>query len=352
MARSCLHCQRSKVHKHVHLQPEQIEVPRRRFAHVHVDLVGPLPRSAGFSYLGQDFPLAGSGTACRCVRRRLRSRVLSWMGSAVRPTRNHHQPQGPAIRFLLVVCTVLPPQHLPCADYRLSSTGKRCRGEIPSPPQRCAAGPLSRGRLVRPLAMGSARIRSAWRENLQFSPADAVFGAQPVLPGQFLNSPEPPSPAFFQELQHTLCNRTPPPADHHNRPGPLKLPEELMVTRYVLVRHDGAQPPLSPMYDGPYLVLERSLRFFRLQVGTRQDTVSTLRLKPCRSPPDVQPAVPPRCGRPPTSPAAASTPADVPRPPAPRRRRVTFRCPVVVPPPDSSPPPGPPPPLPCMLSVL
>ena len=109
----------------------------------------------------------------------------------------------------------------------------------------------------------------------------------------------------LEELQHTLCNRTPPPADHHNRPGPLKLPEELMLTRYVLVRRDGAQPPLSPMYDGPYLVLERSLRFFRLQVGTRQDTVSTLRLKPCRSPPDVQPAVPLRRGRPPTSPAAA-----------------------------------------------
>jgi hypothetical protein len=118
-----------------------------------------------------------------------------------------------------------------------------------------------------------------------------------------------------------------------------------MLTRYVLVRRDGAQPPLSPMYDGPYLVLERSLRFFRLQVGTRQDTVSTLCLKPCRSPQDVQPAVPPRRGRPPTSPAAASPSADVPRPPAPRRRRVTFRCLVVVPPPESSPPPGPPPPL-------
>jgi hypothetical protein len=50
-ARACLHCQRNKVHKHVHLQPEQVEVPRRRFAHVHVDLVGPLPRSAVFSYL-------------------------------------------------------------------------------------------------------------------------------------------------------------------------------------------------------------------------------------------------------------------------------------------------------------
>jgi hypothetical protein len=55
----------------------------------------------------------------------------------------------------------------------------------------------------------------------------------------------------------------------HNRNGPLNLPEELMLTRYVLVRRDGAQPPLSPMYDGPYLVLERSLRFFNYRTLIR-----------------------------------------------------------------------------------
>jgi hypothetical protein len=51
LARSCLDCQRAKVHRHVHLQPEVIPVPHRRFSHLHVDLVGPLPRSEGFSYL-------------------------------------------------------------------------------------------------------------------------------------------------------------------------------------------------------------------------------------------------------------------------------------------------------------
>ncbi len=50
-ARSCLGCQRGKTHHHVHLQPEHIPVPHRRFAHVHVDLVGPLPQSAGMTYM-------------------------------------------------------------------------------------------------------------------------------------------------------------------------------------------------------------------------------------------------------------------------------------------------------------
>jgi hypothetical protein len=51
MARACLYCQRGKVHKHVHLQPAEIPVPHRRFAHIHVDLVGPLPPSRGHTYL-------------------------------------------------------------------------------------------------------------------------------------------------------------------------------------------------------------------------------------------------------------------------------------------------------------
>jgi hypothetical protein len=51
MARACLHCQRGKVHRRVHLQPAEILVPHRRFTNIHVDLIGPLPPSRGHTYL-------------------------------------------------------------------------------------------------------------------------------------------------------------------------------------------------------------------------------------------------------------------------------------------------------------
>ncbi|MFN9981460.1 MAG: hypothetical protein ACK53Y_16160, partial [bacterium] len=38
-------------------------------------------------------------------------------------------------------------------------------------------------------------------EDLEFSPAEAVFGSQLVLPGQFLSAPESPSPSFLQDFQ-------------------------------------------------------------------------------------------------------------------------------------------------------
>ena len=42
-AKECLFCQRSKIVRHVQLPPAKFVVPARRFQHVHVDLVGPLP---------------------------------------------------------------------------------------------------------------------------------------------------------------------------------------------------------------------------------------------------------------------------------------------------------------------
>jgi len=50
-ARSCLQCQRSKIQKHVKASVPAIPVPSRRFSHVHIDIVGPLLSSLGYSYL-------------------------------------------------------------------------------------------------------------------------------------------------------------------------------------------------------------------------------------------------------------------------------------------------------------
>jgi hypothetical protein len=126
------------------------------------------------------------------------------------------------------------------------------------------------------------------REDSEFSPAEAVFGSQLVLPGQFLSTPEPLSSTFLRDFQGVLAGRLPLPTAHQTTPAPTSLPEDLLLARFVLVSHDGVQPPLSPLYDGPFLVLERSLHFFKLQMGTRIETVSTHRLKPCHAPQDVQ----------------------------------------------------------------
>jgi transposase InsO family protein len=49
-ARDCQSCQRSKVSRHTVTPLGDFAPPAARFLHVHIDLVGPLPMSAGYTY--------------------------------------------------------------------------------------------------------------------------------------------------------------------------------------------------------------------------------------------------------------------------------------------------------------
>ncbi len=110
-------------------------------------------------------------------------------------------------------------------------------------------------------------IRASFREDSEFSPAEAVFGSQLILPGQFVNTAESPSPSFLKDLQTAMAGRPPPPTWHNSAHAPSTLLEELLLARFVLVCRDGTQPLLSPVYKGPYRVLERSTHFFLLEMG-------------------------------------------------------------------------------------
>jgi hypothetical protein len=61
-------------------------------------------------------------------------------------------------------------------------------------------------------------------------------------------------------------------------------------------------PPLTPLYDGLYAVIQRSLRSFKLQMGGKENKVSTSRLKSCSS--STPTAAPSNCRRPPLHPTA------------------------------------------------
>lgn len=49
-ARTCIQCQKSKVTRHNNTPCGNFVHPTRRFQHIHTDIVGPLPTSAGYRY--------------------------------------------------------------------------------------------------------------------------------------------------------------------------------------------------------------------------------------------------------------------------------------------------------------
>ncbi len=101
----------------------------------------------------------------------------------------------------------------------------------------------------------------------------------------------------------------------------------------VFVREDASKPSLSPLYRGPYLVVERRSKFFRLQIGAKVDSVSVDRLKPVFSDSPVIPAAPPPRGRPPLrqskDPPVQSSAA---KPSASKKKSVVFLVqPIIIP---------------------
>ena len=104
----------------------------------------------------------------------------------------------------------------------------------------------------------------------------ATFGADPVLPGALLDSPEGSELQVadsLRRLREALPVRVPPP------PPPSNVPAGLT---HMYVREDGPKKSaLAPLYRGPFKVLRQLKNTVRLQMGEEEQTVSLARIKPC-----------------------------------------------------------------------
>ena len=139
-------------------------------------------------------------------------------------------------------------------------------------------------------------LRAAPKEVSGISSAELVYGAPLTLPGELLSVPEPPPAVFVEQLRKPAAM---PPTRPPSYAEVLVAPSrQLLEAELVFVRRGAMAPPLAPQYEGPYKVVDRGQKVFKLQVGDRVDTVSVDRLKPYLGA-SVQPQQPPRRGRPP-----------------------------------------------------
>ncbi|KAK3748814.1 hypothetical protein RRG08_065321 [Elysia crispata] len=125
-------------------------------------------------------------------------------------------------------------------------------------------------------------IRSSWRVDPGCSPADLVYGSTLRIPGEFLQphdarTVEPDVP-FLRHLQQTMRSFQPPTPQFHGQPS-VYVPANLAPAKFVYVRKDSHKHPLQRPYDGPYLVLNKSDKFFTVDIKGRPETISIDRLK-------------------------------------------------------------------------
>jgi hypothetical protein len=141
-------------------------------------------------------------------------------------------------------------------------------------------------------------LRSAPKEISGISSAEAVFGQPLLLPGELATAVEAPP----VDLRDKLASSDPPvtcqPRTYAEvASGPPNL--ALQKAKLVYIKKGGCGPPLMPAYSGPYRVISPGNKYFLIEVGGRQETVSLDRLKPHSGSYPVLVAIPPRRGRPP-----------------------------------------------------
>ncbi len=148
--------------------------------------------------------MARSDSPLFYIRRRLRSRPLRGLDPRFGLPSTITSDRGPQFTSTLwsALCRLLDIKHSPTTAYHPQSNGlvERFHRRLKDALRARAAGVDWSAHL--PWVM--LGIRSAWRLDTNFSPAEAVYGVQPVLPGQYLAADKSPSPSFLVDLQGLL----------------------------------------------------------------------------------------------------------------------------------------------------
>lgn len=286
-ARTCLACQRAKVHRHVQRPPGTFQPPDARFDHIHVDLVGPLPVSHGNKYLltvvdrftrwCEAIPIPQSDATI--VAQHLMQHWISRFGvpSTITTDRGSQFESGlmSALTQLLGSCRIHTTAYHPASNGLVERFHRHLKGSLR------AAGAGDHWFDALPLILLS--IRTTVKNHLGCSAAELVYGCTLRLPGSFFtpaNLP-PDTPAYVQRLQQTMAKlQAQPPKHHLATDRPFYVPRDLAVATHVFVRHDAVRRSLQPPYDGPFQVLKRSPYHFTLSIKGAAQVISISRLKP------------------------------------------------------------------------
>ncbi|CAH2105071.1 unnamed protein product [Euphydryas editha] len=124
--------------------------------------------------------------------------------------------------------------------------------------------------------------RAAWKEDLQCSVAEMVYGERLRIPGEFLQSTYTnqlkPSD-FVSQLRHNMSLLRPQEASRHS-PASVFVHDDLKSCKHVFIRKDAVRGSMEPPYSGPYLVLDRTNKTVIVKSDRGPVTVSMDRVKP------------------------------------------------------------------------
>lgn len=262
-----------------------IEIPTDRFQHIHIDLVGPLNQSNGYSYLltiidrfsrwPDAIPLRNIntdtivnaiiyhwiskfGVPCEVTTDQgtqfesLLFRALTQiMGShKIRTTAYHPQSNGVVERFH---------RHLK-SSIRAVCTDKNWYRQLPW------------------ILLG---IRTSLKEDIGCSSAHILYGQGLRVPGEFVVSSKPSeiTPELANQIRDDI-SKISPFTSKIRKVNNIFVPQNFQSCTHVLLREETKKSSLDRPYSGPHKIISKNEKFFTIEIGDKHKNISIDRLKP------------------------------------------------------------------------
>ncbi|UYV66485.1 hypothetical protein LAZ67_4001849 [Cordylochernes scorpioides] len=285
-SKSCLDCQKSKIHRHTITKHGIFPLPSTRFEHVHLDLIGPLPHSENCTHIltaidryskwPEAFPISDK-TAISVAKAFFRGWISRYGVPATITTDQGREFESHLFKDLT---SLIGTNRIRTTAYNPAANGlvERLHRQI-------KAAIMASGNTINwidALPLVLLGIRTSYKEDLKCTAAEMVFGTTLNLPADLLTNSEfkNPDPSNFATQLKNYMSRIRPQPTRQTKQNNIFSHKDLDTCSHVFVRKDFVKRALSPPYEGPFPVVSRSSKTFTVKINDQNKVISVNRLKP------------------------------------------------------------------------
>ncbi|GFV08843.1 transposon Tf2-11 polyprotein [Trichonephila clavipes] len=285
MVRSCVKCQRAKMTRHTKSPIGTFALPDARFAHIHLDFIGPLPPSNGnqfcmtiidrFTRWPEVIP-----TPDMTAETTARALMHGWISRFGCPTTittdrgtNFESNLFRELTRMLGCNRIHSTSYHPQANGIIERLHRHLKGALK------AHNHIQWTELLPIVLLG---MRSALKDDINATCAELVYGTTLRLPSDLVTSDsinQTANSTYVTSLIQTMRSLNPVSTAQHGTQN-IYINPSLKTCSHIFLRSDKVNPPLTPPYTGPHLVISINDKNFIIDLNGKQSTVSVDRIKP------------------------------------------------------------------------